>query len=63
MTAHGVGPITALTYKAEIHNPLRFSNSRAVGAYLGMTPKQYSSEKYASNEEVQDAVPASFNHC
>ena len=43
MTAHGVGPITALTYKAEIHDPLRFSNSRAVGAYLGMTPKQYSS--------------------
>lgn len=43
MTAHGVGPITALTYKAEIHDPSRFSNSRAVGAYLGMTPKQYSS--------------------
>ena len=43
MTAHGVGPITALTYKAEIHNPRRFKDSRAVGAYLGMTPKQYSS--------------------
>lgn len=43
MTAHGVGPITALTYTAEIFNPNRFSKSRTVGAYLGMSPKQYSS--------------------
>jgi transposase len=43
MTAQGVGPITALTYKAEIFDPSRFLNSRAVGAYLGMTPMQYSS--------------------
>ena len=43
MTAPGVGPIVALTYKAEIHDPRRFPNSRAVGAYLGMTPTQYSS--------------------
>lgn len=43
MTAHGVGPITALTYKAEIFDPTRFPNSRTVGAYLGMTPTQYSS--------------------
>lgn len=43
MTAHGVGPVTALTYKTEIHDPRRFPNSRTVGAYLGMTPKQYSS--------------------
>lgn len=43
MTAQGVGPITALTYKAEIFDPSRFPNSRTVGAYLGMTPTQYSS--------------------
>lgn len=43
MTAHGIGPVTAVTFKAEIHDPRRFSNSRAVGAYLGMTPTQYSS--------------------
>jgi transposase len=43
MTAHGVGPITALTYEAEIFDPTRFPNSRSVGAYLGMTPTQYSS--------------------
>ncbi|QVL56389.1 MAG: IS110 family transposase [Simkaniaceae bacterium] len=43
MTIPGVGPIVALTYKAEIHDPRRFPNSRTVGAYLGMTPTQYSS--------------------
>lgn len=43
MTAQGVGPITALTYKTEIFDPSRFPNSKTVGAYLGMTPTQYSS--------------------
>lgn len=39
----GVGTITALTYKAVIDNPDRFTAPRNVGAYLGLTPKQYSS--------------------
>lgn len=43
MSIPGIGPITALTYKAEIFDPSRFKDSRTVGAYLGMTPKQYSS--------------------
>lgn len=43
MTVQGIGFVTALTYKAEIFDPQRFPNSRAVGAYLGMTPTQYSS--------------------
>lgn len=42
-TIPGVGIITAMTYRAEIDDPARFKNSRSVGAYLGMTPKQYSS--------------------
>jgi transposase len=43
MTIPGIGPITAMAFKVEIDNPKRFKNSRAVGAYLGMTPRQYSS--------------------
>lgn len=39
----GVGTVTALTYKAVIDNPYRFKNPRDVGAYLGLTPNQYSS--------------------
>lgn len=38
MTIPGIGPVTVLTYKTEIFDPARFTNSRAVGAYLGMTP-------------------------
>ena len=43
MTAPGVGMIVALTYKADIGDPKRFEKSRSVGAYYGMTPRQYSS--------------------
>jgi transposase len=43
MTVPGIGPVTALTYKTEIFDANRFKESRAVGAYLGMTPTQYAS--------------------
>jgi transposase len=43
ITHPGVGAVTAMSYKAEIDDPTRFRKSRSVGAYLGMTPKQYSS--------------------
>lgn len=39
----GIGKITAMTYKAVIDDPFRFKDSRDVGAYLGLTPNQYSS--------------------
>jgi transposase len=39
----GIGPITALAFKAEMDNPLRFKNSKDAGAYVGLTPTQYSS--------------------
>lgn len=43
LTHPGVGIVTAVTFKAEIDDPQRFKKSRSVGAYLGMTPRQYSS--------------------
>ncbi len=43
MTHPGVGPVTAVSFKAEIDDPKRFKKSRSVGAYFGMTPRQYSS--------------------
>jgi transposase len=45
MTVPSIGPVTALTYKTEIFDPARFKDSKSVGAYLGMTPKQYVSEE------------------
>src|SRR5712671_3135584 len=35
MTVPGVGPITALCFKATIDDPTRFKRSRSVGAYVG----------------------------
>ena len=39
----GVGPILALAYAATIEDPERFSSSRTVGNYVGLTPKLYQS--------------------
>ncbi len=36
----GVGPITSLCFVLTLEDPKRFPRSRAVGAYLGLTPKQ-----------------------
>jgi len=43
MSIPGVGAVVAVTYKSTIDNPQRFEDSATVGAYLGLTPKQYSS--------------------
>lgn len=42
-TVDGVGPITALAFVAEVDDPKRFEDSKDVGAYVGLTPTQYSS--------------------
>ncbi len=46
ITIPGVGINTALSFKIVIRNPERFSDSTDVGAYLAMTPREYSSGKY-----------------
>jgi transposase len=38
MTVPGVGPVTSLAFTSTIDVPARFSNSRAVGPALGLTP-------------------------
>src|SRR4029450_7868108 len=43
MSVPGVGPITALTFRATIDRPDRFRRSRDVGAHLGLTPARYQS--------------------
>jgi transposase len=43
MTAPGVGPIVALTFVSAIDDAGRFRRSRGVGAYFGLTQKQYQS--------------------
>jgi transposase len=36
----GVGPLTALAFVLTLEDPQRFAKSRAVGAYLGLRPRQ-----------------------
>ena len=43
MTVPGVGAITALTYKAAVDDPTRFSSSRTVAAHFGLTPRRFQS--------------------
>ena len=43
MSTPGVGPITALAFRATIDRPDRFGRSRDVGAHLGLTPARYQS--------------------
>jgi transposase len=43
MTVPGVGPITALCFKATIDDPTRFRRSRSVGAYVGLTTRRHAS--------------------
>jgi transposase len=43
MSTPGVGAITALTYVSTVEDPQLFKGSRAVGAWLGLTPRRYQS--------------------
>ena len=43
MAIPGVGPIAALTFRAAIDDPGRFTSSRTVAAHFGLTPRRYQS--------------------
>lgn len=52
MTVPGVGPLTALTYKAGVDQPQRFAKSRAVGVHFGLTPTRYESGEIAYDGRI-----------
>jgi transposase len=43
MSVPGVGPIVALTFASAIDDPARFTSSKQVGPYFGLTPTKYQS--------------------
>jgi transposase len=43
MTMPGIGPITAVAYVAALERPDTFKRSRAVAAWLGLTPRRFQS--------------------
>jgi transposase len=43
MTAPGVGPVVALTFRATVDQPQRFARSKTVGAHFGLAPRRFQS--------------------
>ena len=43
VTVPGVGPVTALTFRATVDVAARFARSRDVGAHFGLTPRKWQS--------------------
>ena len=52
MTVPGVGPLTALAFVSTVDDPKRFSKSRNVGAYFGLTPRRYQSGELDTNGSI-----------
>jgi transposase len=50
-----VGPLTALAFKSAVDEPARFHDSRAVGAYFGLTPKRHQSGKMDHTGKISRA--------
>ena len=48
----GVGPLTALAFVLTLEDPKRFRKSRAVGAYLGLTP----AKKQSGERDLQQRI-------
>lgn len=57
MTIPGVGAITAMTYKAALDDPGRFERSETVGAYMGLTPRQYASGEVDRHGSISKMGP------
>jgi transposase len=63
MTVPGVGPITALAFKATIDDPARFARSRSVGAYVGLTSRRHASGEIDWSGRISkcgDGMPRSY---
>lgn len=55
MTAPGVGPLTAILYKAVIDDPTRFKYSKDVAPHLGLVPRKYASGEVDFNGGITKA--------
>mgnify|MGYP001823784472 FL=1 len=55
MTAPGVGPVTALTFKAGVDDPARFKRSRTVAAHFGLTPRRFQSGEVDNTGHISKA--------
>jgi transposase len=58
MTMPGVGPLTSSMLVTTLDDADRFTTSRSVGAYLGLTPRQYASGETQRQGRISRAGPA-----
>ena len=69
MAIPGVGPIAALTFRAAVDDPRRFTSSRTVAAHFGLTPRRYQSGEMdnpgriskAGDKDVRSALYSAAN--
>lgn len=57
MTVPGVGPITALRFKATLDEHDRFASAHAVQSYLGIVPGEHSSSEHKQRLSITKAGP------
>jgi transposase len=62
MTVPGVGPITALIFKASIEDPARFARSDDAGAYAGLVPRRTQSGMRDHKGRISKAGDAMLRH-
>jgi transposase len=62
MSAPGVGPITALAFKASVEDPGRFARSSDVGAYAGLVPRRNQSGERDYKGHITKAGDAMLRH-
>ena len=58
MSMPGIGPLNAASFIATLDEAGRFADSRQVGAYLGLTPRQYSSGEIERRGRISRCGPA-----
>jgi transposase len=62
MSVPGVGPITALAFKASVEDPGRFAKSSDVGAYVGLIPRRNQSGERDYKGHITKAGDAMLRH-
>ena len=62
MSVPGVGPLTALAFKASVEDPGRFVKSSDVGAYAGLTPRRNQSGERDYKGHISKAGDPMLRH-
>jgi len=62
MSAPGVGPVCAMTFKSAIEDPARFQRGADVGAYAGLVPRRFQSGERDTRGRISKAGDPMLRH-